>query len=124
MKQVFVLLAVIIAGAGLAARAQNLAVKTNLLSDAVLSPNLGLEAGLAPKWTLDVSGQLNAWTLSHDRRWKHWAAQPEIRYWLCDRFGSHFLGAHIHGGQFNFGGFDGLVDFLGTDARKLKDSRY
>lgn len=105
-------------------RAQDAAVKSNLLSDAVLSPNLGLEVGLAPKWTLDLTGQVNGWTLSHDRRWKHWAVQPEVRYWLCDRFGGHFFGAHLHGGQYNMGGIDGRVSLLGTDARRLRDSRY
>lgn len=104
--------------------AQNVAVKTNLLSDAVLSPNLGIEVGLAPKWTLDMTGQLNVWDMSQDRRWKHWAVQPELRYWLCDRFSGHFFGAHVHGGQYNIGGFDGRLHFLGTDARKLKDTRY
>ena len=79
--------------------AQKVAVKTNLLADAVLSPNLGIEVGLAPKWTLDVTGQFNGWTLSHNRRWKHWAVQPEVRYWLCDRFGAHFFGAHLHIGS-------------------------
>lgn len=104
--------------------AQRVAVKTNLLSDAVLSPNVGVEMALAPKLTLDVNSQFNGWTLSHDRRWKHWTVQPELRYWLCDRFGSHFLGVHLHGGQYNLGGFDGRLNFFGTDARKLKDSRY
>lgn len=105
-------------------RAQDVAVKTNLLDDCILNPNIGVEVGLAPKWTLDVTGQFNAWTLSHDRSWKHWAVQPEARYWLCDRFSAHFFGAHLHGGQYNIGGINGLVNFFGTDARKLKDSRY
>ncbi|MCD8292310.1 MAG: DUF3575 domain-containing protein [Prevotellaceae bacterium] len=103
---------------------QEVAVKTNLFSDAFANINVGAEAALAPKWTLDLEGELNTWTLSHGRRWKHWALQPEARYWLCDRFGGHFLGVHIHTGQFNMGGFDGILNFLGTDARKLKDSRY
>ena len=55
---------------------------------------------------------------------EHWAVQPEARYWLCDRFGAHFLGAHLHGGQYNIGGIDGKMNFLGTDARKLKNARY
>ena len=110
-------------GAG-SAVAQKVAVKTNLLSDVVLSPNLGIEVGLAPKWTMGVTGQFNAWNMSHDRRWKHWDVQPEVRYWLCDRFGAHFFGFHLHGGQYNIGGIDGKVKFLGTDARKLKDARY
>ena len=71
------------------ASAQDVAIKTNILSDVFLNINTGLEVGLAPRWTLDVSGELNAWTLSHDRRWKHWAVQPEARYWFCDRFAGH-----------------------------------
>jgi len=104
--------------------AQDVALKTNLLSDAVLSPNVGLEIGLSTNWTLDVTGQFNGWKLSHNRRWKHWAVQPEARYWFCDRFSGHFVGVHVHGGQYNIGGIDGLVNLLGTDARKLKDTRY
>ena len=30
----------------------------------------------------------------------------------------------MHGGQYNIGGFDGQINFFGSDARKLKDSRY
>lgn len=106
------------------AGAQTIAMKTNLLSDALLNVNAGVEVGLAPKWTLDVSGGLNAWTLSHQRRWKHWAVQPEARYWFCDRFGGHFLGVHAHGGQFNIGNLDNGLKFLGTDFSKLSDHRY
>lgn len=105
-------------------QSQEVAVKTNLAADALANVNLGAEAGLAPKWTLDLTGEFNGWTFSHSRRWKHWYAMPEARYWLCDRFSGHFLGVEAHGGQYNIGGFDGKLHFLGTDARKLKDSRY
>lgn len=124
MKRIILFLAIFIAGASQTVRGQDVAVKTNLAADGFLNPNLGVEVGLAPKWTLDVIGQVNAWTLSHDRRWKHWALQPGVRYWLCDRFSAHFIGAHVHGGQYNIGGIDGRVNFLGTDFRKLKDNRY
>ena len=83
---------------------QQVAVKSNVLYDALLNINVGAEFGLAPRWTLDVSGDLNMWTLSHERRWKHWLLQPEARYWFCDRFSGHFLGFHAHGGQYNVGG--------------------
>lgn len=106
------------------ASAQDVAIKTNILSDVFLNINTGLEVGLAPRWTLDVSGELNAWTLSHDRRWKHWAVQPEARYWFCDRFAGHFVGAHLHGGQYNIGGIDNDFNLLGTDFSTLKDTRY
>lgn len=103
---------------------QQAAFKTNLLSDSFTNVNIGVEFGVAPKWTFDLSGELNGWTLSHGRRWRHWAAQPEARYWFCDRFSGHFIGIHAHGGQYNVGGIDGRLDFLGTDFRKLKDTRY
>lgn len=124
MKHTLLLLVMVLSCFSQDLYAQKVAAKTNLLSYAVLNPNLGVEIGLAPKWTLDVTGQFNVWTMSHDRRWKHWAVQPEARYWLCDRFGGHFFGMHVHGGQYNIGGIDGKINFLGTDMRKLKDARY
>lgn len=36
--------------------AQRVSVKSNILSDAFLNPNAGVGFGLAPKWTLDLSG--------------------------------------------------------------------
>lgn len=124
MKRIFLLLAIVVAGALQTARAQDVAVKTNLLADAFLSPNLGIEIGLAPKWSLDVSGQFNAWTLSHGRRWKHWLVQPEARYWFCEALGGHFLGFHALTGQYNVGHIDTGFKFLGTDFSNFKHHRY
>lgn len=124
MKRFIMLLAIAITTALQTLRGQDVAIKTNILADAFLNPNAGIEIGLAPKWTLDVTGQLNAWTLSHDRRWKHWLIQPEARYWFCDRFSGHFIGVHLHGGQYNIGGFNGGINLAGTDTRKLRDTRY
>lgn len=103
---------------------QTIGVKTNLLFDAFANASAGIEIGLAPRWTFDLSGSLNAWNMSHGRKWKHWALQPEARYWFCDRFGGHFVGVHAHGGQFNIGGLDNSISFLGTDFSLLSDHRY
>ncbi|MDE6096362.1 MAG: DUF3575 domain-containing protein [Muribaculaceae bacterium] len=105
------------------ARAQKVALKTNLLSDAALSPDIGIEIGLAPKWTLDFSGHGNFWTIN-DHKWKHWLIQPEARYWFCRSFAGHFLGLHVLGGQYNLGNINIPINFLGTDFRNLKDKRY
>lgn len=105
-------------------KGQDVAIKTNVFYDAFKNINLGVEVGLAPRWTLDVSGDFNAWTLSHDRRWKHWLAQPEARYWFCDRFAGHFIGIHVHGGQYNVGALGNSMSFLGTDFSRLTDSRF
>lgn len=90
MRRIILLLAIIIAGAYQTVLGQNVAVKTNLLNDAFLNPNIGIEVGLAPKWTLEAAGQFNAWNLSHDRRWKHWALQP-----LRHAIGSVTASVHI-----------------------------
>lgn len=109
---------------GVCAQGQRIAVKTNLLYDALYTINIGVEVGMAPRWTLDVSGNYNGWTLSHERRWKHWLVQPEARYWFCDRFAGHFLGMHILGGKYNIGGLKNGISFLGTDFSKISERRY
>ncbi len=109
----------------LCAKSQNVAVKTNLLYDiAAYTVNAGVEMGLASRWTLDVSANYNGWTLSHERKWKHWLLQPEARYWFCDRFAGHFVGAHALGGQYNIGSLKNSISFLGTDFSNLSDRRY
>lgn len=106
------------------AKGQDVAIKTNVLYDATATINLGVEVGVAPKWTIDLSGNLNAWNIKEEKKWKHWMVQPEARYWFCDRFSGHFLGIHAHGGQFNIGGIDTNIRFLGTDFSKLANNRY
>ncbi len=106
------------------AKAQKVALKTNIVYDVTANVNAGIELGLAPKWSLDVSGNFNAWDMSHGRKWKHWLVQPEFRYWFCDRFSGHFLGFHLHGGQYNVGGLKNSISFLGTDFSRLSDSRF
>lgn len=104
-------------------KAQEIALKTNLFNDVLLSPNLGVEVGLASRWTIDVTGEINAWTID-SHKWKHWLVQPEIRYWFCRRFAGHFMGVHLLGGQYNFANLDLDFKFLGSDFRKLDNRRY
>lgn len=110
--------------ASLTASAQNVVVKTNLLYDITATANLGIEFKVAPKWTVDISGNLNAWTFSDNKKWKHWVLQPESRYWLCERFNGHFVGAHLVGGIYNMGNWNTDFTFLGTDFGQLKEHRY
>lgn len=77
------------------------AVKTNLLYDALLNANLGVEFKMSQRWSFDLSGNYNGWRLSHGRQWKHWFVQPEARYWLNDNMKGHFFAANLIGGQFN-----------------------
>jgi hypothetical protein len=106
------------------ADAQEYAVKSNLLYDVTATLNAGVEHRFAPQWTVDLSGNLNAWTFRDNVKWKHWMLQPEARYWFCDAWAGHFVGIHAQGGQFNVGGIDSSLKILGTDFSVLKDRRY
>lgn len=102
---------------------QNVSVKTNLLYDATASVNLGVEGKVAPRWSLELSGDFNDWTI-RDHKLKHWFVQPEARYWFCEAFLKNFIAIHAIGGQFNVGNIKNGINFLGTDFSKLSDHRY
>ncbi len=106
-----------------AANAQDVALKTNLINDIALSPNIGVEVGLAPKWTLDMTAEMNLWKVD-GRSWKHLYFQPEARHWFCQRFSGHFIGFHALGGIYNFGKLNLPFNMLGSNLKELKDKRY
>ena len=85
----------------LSVSAQKATIKTNLLYDATATLNGAVEVRFSNQWTGELGANLNAWAIN-DHRWKHWAVQPEVRYWFCESFSGHFVGAHLIGGQYNF----------------------
>lgn len=89
------------------------AVKTNALYWVTTTANLGFEVGLSKKLTLDVSGNYNPWEFSDNKQIKHWLVQPELRYWLCERFYGHFFGLHAHYAEANVSNLNifGLGDY-------------
>ena len=119
-------------GAGIAAHAQEVAVKTNLLYDATTTPNIGVEAGVGRKNTLQLFYGLNPWKFNsetHGKRYvRHWLLMPEYRWWPCAKFNGHFFGVHLMAGQFNAASVSlpspGV--FFGGDniPKGLKDTRY
>lgn len=121
MKKAIVMMLGVLFAIG-TAQGQKYALKTNLLYDAAATVNAGFEMGLAPRWSLDLSGNYIGWKVK-EHTWKHWMAQPEVRYWFCDRFARHFLGLHVLGGQYNVGNIDTNLKLLGTDFSILKDRR-
>ena len=93
------------------AQAQKVAIKTNLLyGAATFTPNLGLELGLGPRSTLELSGGYNPWnlqgTIDNNNKLVHWLGHVEYRWWNCQKFNGHFLGAHLLGSQYNISGKD------------------
>ena len=61
----------------------SVAIRTNLLYWATLTPNLGFDARVSERWSLGLNVGLNPFTIreSRDRKWKHLLIAPELRHW-------------------------------------------
>lgn len=123
MRVRFIIIILTVVACLTSAEAQRVALKTNLLYDATATLNGGVEMRLAPQWTAELGANLNAWDVN-GHKWKHWAVQPELRYWFCQAWSGHFVGAHLIAGQYNFGNLDMPFKLFGTDFRNLRDNRY
>ena len=104
MKRIWSLLIFLI-GMWQIGMAQNVAIKTNTLYWLTTTPNLGAEFSLSKKMTLELAAAYNPWTFKDDKKMHFWLAQPELKYWLCEKFNGHFFGIHLHGAQY-FGGLN------------------
>lgn len=113
------------------ARAQEVALKTNLLYDATTTPNLGLEIGVGRRNTIQLFYGINPWSFDSaskgERKVKHWVLMPEYRRWICSNMSGLFFGVHAMGGQFNAGNVDLPMPgkfFKGENlGQMVKDSR-
>ena len=61
--------------------AQTLALRTNVLYDATLSPNVGVEVKVDSLWSLGVNVGLNAWDIDKqkNKKWRHVLVSPNVR---------------------------------------------
>ena len=110
-------------------QAQTVGIKTNLVSDGLMSPNLGIELGLAPRWTMQFEGQWNNWGVTDKgsdlvHQWNHWYASVEPRYWFCHKFAGHFISINVFGGEYDFAHLGLNFKFLNNDFRGLNSNRY
>ena len=87
MKRILnIIIIILLSAICLTGTAQKIAVKSNLLGWATATPTLGAEIGLDDRWTLNTHIYYNPFTFRDNRKWKHIRVQPEVRYWLCQKF--------------------------------------
>ena len=106
---------------------QGVSLRNNVLYDATLSPNLGLEFHLDSVWSLGLNGGLNAWDIDKDKnkKWRHVMLSPFVRRYngthrsqqpdtLRHRsfWGLHGVYSHYNVGNvsFPFGIYSGVKD--------------
>ena len=98
---IFVLAMMLLASSGVA-KAQDVALKTNLLGWATTSLNAGVEVGIAEKQTAQLFATLNPWEFSGGKKVRIWNVEPEYRWWTCQRFGGSFFGVHALAGTYGY----------------------
>lgn len=124
MKRQLILLVLCLMTVGYASAQGEVGIKTNLLYGGyTFTPNLGVEIGLGKRTTLDISGGYN-WlnldgTKNNNKKLVHWIAQPEFRYFLCEKFNGHFFGVHALYSQYNIGGHE-LPLLLGKGSKDFR----
>lgn len=106
MKRYLIIAVIFLFCAAGLANAQKVGLKTNALYWGTATPNVGLEVALADRWTFELAGGYNPWTLNSEKnvKAKHFLVTPELRYWFCESFNGHFIGINGNYTQFNVGG--------------------
>lgn len=96
-------------------------ISTNLLYDAALVPNIGVEYSFATRWSAKVSGMYAWW--SNDSRHRYWrvtGGSLEVRRWLCSTVNAFMLKGHhigIYAGAYRY-------DFEPKDKGEMADLNY
>jgi len=100
------------------------ALRNNLLYDAFLTPNLGVDWRLSERWSIGLTAGYRPWPTSDDtsRKWRHVLIMPELRHWSDSTFAdrSWFWGVNAVYSHFNVAdvGFP-----IGTLYPAVKDER-
>ncbi|MGL5683934.1 MAG: DUF3575 domain-containing protein [Marinifilaceae bacterium] len=77
-------------------RGQTVGIKTNLLGWTLPIMNIGVEAGITNKTTIEVMGYYSPFTLKNHKTRNLAGVQAEYRYWLDYKFSGFFTGVHAH----------------------------
>lgn len=107
----------------LTASAQTFVVKNNLLYDATLTPNLGFEGAVAPRWTIGLNAGFNPWKHPYgdkEKQLRHFIIMPEARYWFCSTFAGHFIGVNAAYSHFNIAKQGKPLSWLYKDLEKYR----
>ena len=86
--------------------AQSVAVRNNLLYDATLTPNLGVDLKIDSLWTVGAVVGINAWDYDKQKneKWRHLLIAPNIRRWLDEEpFHKNYIEGDLIYSHFNVG---------------------
>lgn len=99
----YILLLTLLFSVSLSGYTQTVVLKNNLLYDATLTPNIGIEVKLANQWSAGINLGYQPWPFkdTSERKMRHFLIAPEIRYWFCDVFSGWFVGGNAFWSHYN-----------------------
>ena len=99
------------------------ALKNNLLYDAIATPNLEIEFRLAQHWTLEAGVGFNPFPLNDETfpKWRHVAAWVQPKYWICGAFQRDFVALNVGYAHYNVAGGTYPIGWM---YNQVKDHRY
>lgn len=108
IKRIIRAFALLLASIVMSSRAwgqQNVAVRNNIMYDISLTPNVGFDVRIAPKWTLGLNAGYRPWPTddSKTRKWKHILVAPELRHWNDSIFHRTYWGLNLIYSHYNVG---------------------
>jgi hypothetical protein len=101
LQQIRILLSVAMLSTPLLCHAQSLSLKNNAIYDVLLIPNLGMEAKIGARTTIEAEGTYDPISFPNKRKWKNWSLNTDIRHWGCKTFSGFFVGVNAIAGGFN-----------------------
>lgn len=78
-----------------------IAIKNNLIYDAALVANLGVEIGFGKHFSVDIPVTYSPYTISRNYRMRTLSVQPELRFYLKEGWRGHFFGIHGNFAYYN-----------------------
>ena len=78
-----------------------LAIKNNIIYDAALVANLGVEIGFGKHFSVDIPVTYSPYTISRNYRMRTLSVQPDLRYYLKEGWRGHFFGIHGNFAYYN-----------------------
>lgn len=85
---------------------RRIALRTNLLYDATLSPNIGVDVRVDSTWTVGLLAGINAWDIDKEKnkKWRHMLFSLRARKFLNDSvFHKGYIEADVIYSHFNVG---------------------
>ena len=95
------IIAILFVWAVVTARAQQVAISNNLLYDATLTPNIGVDVKVDSTWSVGANFGLNAWDIdkAKNKKWRHLLVAPHVRKFMNFKESMHRYKAGYENGQ-------------------------